>query len=111
MKRSAPTYLSSVSCPQCGIDVPSPEAMRTPFGPVWKTKHTAYHLAWQSLHTNRRPTLEERHQAVWDYAHALEDDANRARRQDRERIADLEMALEACEYDLFEATNRPPGDD
>jgi hypothetical protein len=54
--KPAPVHLSSVSCPQCRQLVPAPEAMKTPFGPVWKAKHDAYHLEWQITHgVGRRP--------------------------------------------------------
>jgi hypothetical protein len=104
--RPAPAHLSSVSCPQCLKLVPCNEAMKTPFGPVWKARHDAYHLEWQSLHTNQRPDISERLAAAWAYAKALEDDANRARRHDRECIFEREAELAEVRADNLEAHDR-----
>jgi hypothetical protein len=99
--RPAPVHLSSVSCPQCDVLVPAPEAMKTPFGPVWKAKHDAYHLDW--LATNGgSPRQAVRLNAWRAYARALEDDANRARRHDRECIFDLDQTVQALTVDLTE---------
>jgi hypothetical protein len=100
--RPAPVHLSSVSCPQCGVLVPAPEAMRTPFGPVWRAKHDAYHLNWQAEHENAPPSPYARLDAAWAYAKALEDDANRARRHDRECIFELDQTVQALTDELAE---------
>jgi hypothetical protein len=101
--KPAPVHLSSVSCPQCRQLVPAPEAMKTPFGPVWKAKHDVYHLEWQITHgVGRRPTTNERFEAWRTYANALEDDANRARRHDRECIFDLDQNVQTLTVDLTE---------
>jgi hypothetical protein len=103
--RSEPTYLSSVNCPQCGMLVPSPEAMRTPFGPVWRAKHDAYHLDW--LATNGGSPRQAVRLGAWRaYAKALEDDANRARRHDRECIFEREAELAEVRADNLEAHDR-----
>jgi hypothetical protein len=97
--RPAPVHLSSVSCPQCGVLVPAPEAMKTPFGPVWRAKHDAYHIEWEVLHGIQHSQVERR-DAAWAYAKALEDDANRARRHDRQCIFDLDQTVQALTDEL-----------